>query len=68
MGGADLRKSLYVCAMAAFIKNKSCKDMYIRMKEKGKPGKVIIVAIMNNLIRQIVAIVKNQTKFDPNFA
>lgn len=68
MGGANLRKSLYVCAMTAFIKNKSCKDMYIRMKEKGKPGKVIIVAIMNNLIRQIVAIVKNEIKFDPNFA
>lgn len=42
--------------------------MYIRMKEKGKPGKVIIVAIMNKLIRQIFAIVKNQIKFDPNFA
>ena len=67
MGGSNIRGPLYLCAMSAMRFNPSCKNMYARMKKNQKPGKVIAVAIMNKLVRQIFSIVKNNRLYDPDF-
>ena len=68
MGGSRVRAALYMCAMNALRKNAQCKAMWNRMKAKGKHGKVIIVAIMSKLIRQMWALVTTNQVYNPNIA
>jgi transposase len=68
MGGSRLRQDLYFCAISASRFNPSCIKMYERMKEKGKPSKVILVAIMNKIIRQAYAMIQSGSMYDPNLA
>lgn len=66
MGKAQLRKLLYLCSWSAKYCNKSCKEMYDRLKVKGKPERVIKVAIANKLIKQIFAIGKSNQNYNEN--
>lgn len=66
MGKAQLRKLLYLCSWSAKYCNKSCKEMYDRLKAKGKPERVIKVAIANKLIKQIFAIGKSNQNYNEN--
>jgi len=68
MGGAKVRAALYFCAMCAPKCNKPCKALFKRMKAKHKPGKVIIIAIIHKLVRQVHAVVKNRVPYDANYA
>jgi transposase len=56
MGMSRMRKLLYLCAMRARSCNKACKEMFERLKERGKNGKLALVAIANKLLRQAFAI------------
>jgi transposase len=67
LGKAHVRKQLYMNAIVARFHNKSCMEMYERLKAKGKPERVIKVAIANKLLKQAFAVVKNQRVYDPNF-
>ena len=67
LGKAHVRKQMYMNAWSAKFHNKSCMDLYQRLYAKGKPEKVIKVAIANKLLKQAFAIVNNQTMYDPNF-
>jgi transposase len=67
MGGHKIRSALYVCSWSAIRCNPPCKAMWERMKEKGKPGKVILMAVVNKLIRMIYSMVINDTVYNPNF-
>ncbi len=42
--------------------------MWTRMKTARKPGKVIIVAMANKLVRQSFAMVKNNSVYIKNYA
>ncbi|MEZ4851059.1 MAG: IS110 family transposase [Bacteroidia bacterium] len=66
-GDPKLRAQLYVCSWSAIRYNKACRDLYLRLKEKGKPSKVALVAVMNKLIRQVFAVVQKQEMFDNDF-
>lgn len=66
MDKAQLRKLLYLCSWSAKYCNKSCKEMYDRLKAKGKPERVIKVAIANKLIKQIFAIGKSNQNYNEN--
>lgn len=66
MGKSQLRKLLYLCSWSAKRYNKSCKEMYDRLKVKGKPERVIKVAIANKLIKQIFAIGKSNQNYNEN--
>lgn len=68
MGKGQVRKLLYLCSWSAKKANKTCVEMYDRLKEKGKPEKVIKVAIANKLIKQIFAIGKNKTDYSENYS
>lgn len=67
MGQNDARKILYMCAWSAKRYNKSCMDLYQRLKSAGKPEKVIKVAIANKLLKQAFAIVNSKQKYDENY-
>jgi len=56
MGMSKVRAMLYVCAWSAKRYNKSCKDLYDRLVEKGKPKKLALIAVVNKLLKQAFAI------------
>lgn len=66
-GPPDLRATLYMAARSARRFNLACKALYERLKAAGKCHKQAMVAVMNKLLRQIFAVVKNNTKFDNHF-
>ncbi|WP_052108437.1 IS110 family transposase [Polaribacter sp. Hel1_85] len=66
MGKPQIRKLLYLCSWSAKRVNKTCMEMYKRLKEKGKPERVIKIAIANKLIKQIFAIAKNKKYYNEN--
>ncbi|MBD3904179.1 IS110 family transposase [Chryseobacterium sp. Ch-15] len=67
MGKAQVRKLLYLCSWSAKRWNVKCKEMYERLKAKGKPERVIKIAIANKLIKQIFAIGKSKEKYKADF-
>ncbi len=68
MGMGWIRKLLYMCAISASKYNKACKNLYSRLTEKGKPIKVIMIAVANKLIKQIFAIIKNNKEYSEFYA
>jgi transposase len=63
MGMGWIRKLLYMCSISAIRHNRACAALYIRLKEKGKPIKVILIAVVNKLLKQIFAIVKSNSVY-----
>ncbi len=58
---------MYVAARSALKGNKSCKELFDRLKAKGKSGKVALIAVVNKLIRQAFAVAISGKPFDNNF-
>jgi transposase len=66
-GGKNLRDVLYMCAMNASKTNNACKALYERLRAKGKTGKQALIAVCNKLLKQVFAVVKNNTLYQPNY-
>jgi transposase len=66
-GGKPIRDVLYMCAMNAIKTNKACKTLYERLRSNGKPGKLALIAVCNKLLKQVFAVVKNNTLYQPNY-
>lgn len=66
-GGKNLRDVLYMCAMNAMKTNPGCKELYDRLRGNGKTGKQALIAVMNKLLKQVFAVVKNGTLYQPNY-
>jgi len=64
LGCPQLRKLLYMCSWSAKRSNPACKNMYDRLKKRGKPEKVIKVAIAHKLLRQAFAVGKRCEAFN----
>lgn len=56
MGMSRIRAMLYVCAWSAKKCNKSCKELYDRLVDKGKSKKLALIAVVNKLLKQAFAI------------
>jgi transposase len=67
-GIPHLRAILYNAAKSARRYNNACKELYERLRKNGKAHKVAMVAVINKLIKQAFAIVKNESVFDNNYA
>jgi transposase len=63
LGMADLRRSLYMCTLRAIEQNEACKNLYERLRQKGKAAKVALIAVCHKLLRQAFALVKNKTEY-----
>lgn len=67
MGKALIRKLLYMCSWTAKYCNKTYREIYERLKAKGKPERVIKVAIANKLLKQAFAVVTSKQKYIENY-
>ena len=66
-GDSALRSQLYVASWCVSQHNAECNKLYTRLKEKGKPGKLIMIAVANKLIRQCFAVVRKDTYYIDGF-
>ncbi len=66
-GGKTLRNILYMCSLCAIKTNHACKQLYERLVAKGKNKKLALIAVCNKLLKQIFAVVHNQTLFNNNY-
>ncbi|UBM62245.1 IS110 family transposase [Candidatus Sulfidibacterium hydrothermale] len=67
MGNRYIRKLLYLCSWSAKKHNSQCIALYDRLSEKGKPERVIKIAIANKLLRQAYAIGTKLNKYEENY-
>ena len=66
-GGKNLRDVLYMCSMNAIKNNTACKVLYERLRANGKTGKQALIAVCNKLLKQVFAVVKNNSLYQPNY-
>ncbi len=66
-GDSSLRSQLYIAACASLRCNTECKACYERLRSKGKPGKVAVIAVANKLIRQVFAVVTHDSPYVDGF-
>lgn len=67
MGMGQMRKVLYMAATSAIRCNRACKELYERMRAKGKPYRVALIAAANKLIKQASAIAKSGKPYRAQF-
>ena len=67
-GRADVRAVLYMATVSAIRCNPAIKVFADRLKQTGKPAKVVIVACMRKLLTIMNARVKNNAPWDPKRA
>lgn len=66
-GDSNLRSQLYVAAFSSLRCNTECKACFDRLRSKGKPGKVAVVAVANKLVRQAFAVVMQGKHYKDGF-
>lgn len=64
-GRADVRATLYMATLAAKRHNPVIKRFAERLKQAGKPPKVVIVACMRKLLTILNAMMKNHSRWNP---
>jgi len=62
-GDTHLRSLMYVVAFSSIRCNSACREMYERLRSRGKSGRVAIIAVANKLIRQAFAVVMNNRPY-----
>ena len=64
-GRADVRKALFNAARVAIQHNPTIKAFYERLRAKGKPGKVALVAAMHKLLTILNAMLRSGRTWQP---
>lgn len=67
VGNRKLRNLLFLCAFSACQHNKSCREVYDRIVNKGKSKKLALIAVSNKLLKQAFAIAKSGLPYDENY-
>lgn len=67
MGMGQVRACLYMAARAAKRYNTSCKELYERLRSKGKTHKQAMIAVVNKLIKQAFALVQSGEMYNPSY-
>jgi transposase len=62
-GRASVRATLYMAALTATRYNPVLRSFYRRLRERGKPAKVALVAVMRKLLTIVNAMLKHQTSW-----
>jgi transposase len=68
IGSTILRAALYIPAVVAMQHNPMVRALAERLRAKGKPGKVIVVAAMRKLLHIAYGVMKSGRVFDPKVA
>ena len=66
-GPPGLRKLLFLAALSVRTHNPQFQAYFLRKLQEGKPRKLIINNIANKLLKIMVAVVRSNTAFIPNF-
>lgn len=64
-GRAAVRTALYMATLSAIRCNPLIRDFYIRLKDRGKPSKVALVACMRKLLTILNAMIRDCTPWMP---
>lgn len=56
-----------MCAMNAIKASAACKALYEWLKGNGNTGEQGLIAVCNKLLKQVFAVVKNGTMYQPNY-
>jgi transposase len=67
-GRASVRNALYMAALVATRHNVTLARFYQRLRAAGKPPKVALVAVMRKLLTILNAMVKHQSRWQPDAA
>lgn len=68
-GGRGLvRRALYMAALSVIRTDTDLGQFYQRLRRRGKPGKVALVAVMRTLLLQLHAIARRGTPWNPDGA
>lgn len=67
IGNSKLRNLLFMCSFTACKCNKVCKEIYVRITEKGKSKKLALIAVCNKLLRQAFAIAKSGVEYNKEY-
>lgn len=67
MGNGHLRNVLYMRSLSAIKHNGACKELYERLKAKGKRSKVALIAVCNKLLKQAFAIATKGTLYQADY-
>jgi transposase len=59
-GRTDVRNVLYMAALAAIRWNPSIRDLYVRLRNRGRPAKAALVAAMRKLLTILNAMLRDQ--------
>ena len=68
IGKRPLKAALFFPALCAMRFNPVVCDLTQRLREKGKPKKVIVGAAMRKMMRLVYGVLKSGQPFDPNYA
>ena len=52
---------LYICALAVLRVDGDLRDFYQRLRDRGKPGKVAVIAVARKLLMQLNAVARRGT-------
>lgn len=64
MGNGRIRKMLYLCTWTAQNCNPQCKELKERLTAKGKPIKVVKIAMASKLLRIAFGVIKGKTDYN----
>jgi transposase len=67
VGNRKLRNLLFLCSFKVCKHNKSCKEIYDRIVNKGKSKKLGWIAVSNKLIKQSFAIAKPRNPYNEKY-
>ena len=67
VGNRKLRNLLFLCSFNACKYNKSCRELYERIVNKGKSKKLALIAVCNKLLKQCFAIAKSGRPYDETY-
>ena len=67
-GRPEVRKAMYLAAMAASRCRGPLREFATRLKSRGKKGKVVLIAVARKLVTIANAVLRSGTPWDPNLA
>ena len=65
-GRMSVRKALYMAALSTIRWKGPLREFYLRLRERGKPGKVALVAVMRKLLLYLNAVAHRKTPWIEN--
>jgi transposase len=68
MGMGQVRACLYMAARAAKRYNTSCKELYERLRNRGKTHRQAMIAVVNKLLKQAFALVQSGEMYNPRYS